>query len=375
MMVPNCDMATEDDSAQARDLYREGVRHYEAGELAAAEKAFESALALDPGRASTSVSLASTRLRLGRTDEALTLADAVLQADPRNIDALGLRGAALATLGMFPNALEAFDAIIALKPRHTQAWTMRGNVLRELGRMEEANESFNRAAEDSPDPETLRYYGAASGEGEPPPSAPRAYVQSLFDNYAASYDSELVDTLNYRAPQLLADGLAALGRRFGRALDLGCGTGLCAPLLKPMVDELVGVDLAPQMLEQARQRNLYDELHDGDVAEYIASSAGPWDLAVAADVFVYVGRLEPVFEALAPKMAPGGVFCFSLEEHAGPEPLVLQTSRRYAHSEAYIRELAAAHGFRVQQATRAPIRDQRATPIVGLCAWLVRDGG
>ena len=35
-------------------------------------------------------------------------------------------------------------------------------------------------------------------------------------------------------------------------LDLGCGTGLCGPLLRPYARALAGVDLSPQMLERMR---------------------------------------------------------------------------------------------------------------------------
>lgn len=60
----------------------------------------------------------------------------------------------------------------------------------------------------------------------------------------------------YRPGRLLGVGL--LGLRPGdRVLDLGCGTGLNLPLLRAAVGEsgaVVGLDLSPQMLEQARHR-------------------------------------------------------------------------------------------------------------------------
>ena len=63
-------------------------------------------------------------------------------------------------------------------------------------------------------------------------------------------------------------------------------------------------------------------------------------------------------------------FSFSVEEHTGEEPLVLRRSRRYAHSERYILDLAARNGFDVHHVARAPIRDHGWEPIAGLYAWL-----
>jgi predicted TPR repeat methyltransferase len=63
-----------------------------------------------------------------------------------------------------------------------------------------------------------------------------------------------------------------------------------------------------------------------------------------------------------------------VEDHAGPEPLVLLPTRRYAHSEKYIDELAAANDFRVTRVARAPLRDHRWEQIPGACFWLERNG-
>ena len=39
-----------------------------------------------------------------------------------------------------------------------------------------------------------------------------------------------------------------------RILDLGCGTGLCGPLFKPMASTLIGIDLSEKMIAQAAQK-------------------------------------------------------------------------------------------------------------------------
>jgi predicted TPR repeat methyltransferase len=163
------------------------------------------------------------------------------------------------------------------------------------------------------------------------------------------------------------------GRRFTRALDLGCGTGLCGAWMKACAEHLTGVDLSQGMLEKARGLGLYDDLLQGDVAEHVASLATAPDLVVAADVFIYVGELREVFEGLARAMPPGGVFAFSLERagDAGPG-VVLQPSLRYAHSARYLRELAAATGWRIERLAEAPIREDQRESIPGLYAVLVR---
>jgi predicted TPR repeat methyltransferase len=243
-----------------------------------------------------------------------------------------------------------------------------------MERKEEAAEAFRQAIAHGADPELHRYYLASVTAQAVPQTAPAHYVESLFDDYADDFDTHLVGVLGYRAHNTLVRHLEALGRApFRRALDLGCGTGLCAPLLKPLTQKLDGVDLSSQMLEKARALGLYDELAQADIVDFLQRSPVRHDLVTAADVFIYVGDLESVFTALARTMDAQGIFCFSAE-WSGDETVdfKLLPSLRYAHSERYLRALAARHGFDMVQLLRAPIREDQRASIAGLFVYLSR---
>ena len=131
--------------------------------------------------------------------------------------------------------------------------------------------------------------------------------------------------------------------RWRRAADLGCGTGLMGPLLRPACGCLVGVDLSAGMVAKARARGCYDRTDvgelvawlrdeaataaaatgasgrqggskpgDGASAESSSNGAGPssdgggYDLLVAADVLVYIGDLRPLMAAAAAAAAGPG---------------------------------------------------------------------
>ena len=60
--------------------------------------------------------------------------------------------------------------------------------------------------------------------------------------------------LLYRAPALVAAMVADSEIPAAKnldVLDIGCGTGLCGPLVAPYARRLVGVDLSGRMLAQA----------------------------------------------------------------------------------------------------------------------------
>ena len=149
-------------------------------------------------------------------------------------------------------------------------------------------------------------------------------------------------------------------------LDLGCGTGLCGPLLRPMARTLTGVDLSPAMIDKAREHGVYDRLEVGDLVETLRRFPRGYDLLVAADVFVYLGDLAPAFEAAAASLRPDGLLVFTVEAATEGDRYQLQhASRRYAHSEAYLRRLAGMYGFEERSLTSIEARADAGRPVKG----------
>ena len=390
----------------ARDHFLAGLAHLQAGRPAEAEAALRASLALLPGRPSTLLNLAVALLRQGRPAEALPLLDPVLAAEPGDADALGHRGMALLALrrpddarAVFERlvtlapgrpeawfhlgqvrqqqgdpalACDAFARCLALRPEHGAAWCQHGQALRELGRSDEAAASFERALALGDAPELNTYFLAALRGQAVPAHPPRAYVEALFDDYAPDFDRHLVDTLGYCAPEVLQRLVTGLdGAGFASALDLGCGTGLCGPLLRPLAARLAGVDLSAAMVEAARARGVYDALHRADLIEHLTTTDERHDLIVAADVFIYVGDLAPVFAGVARVLRPGGLFAFSVEPALADVPFQLQPSLRYAHGEGAIRALAARHGLAVAAQERGALRADEVHPVQG-GYWVLR---
>jgi SAM-dependent methyltransferase len=126
----------------------------------------------------------------------------------------------------------------------------------------------------------------------------RDRVQRMFDRIAPEWDSR-IDRPDYLAPLQDALGRVAPPRR---ALDLGTGTGIAARLLAEHFPaaQVVGVDIAVRMIEQARAHD-----PDGRIDFRIADGASlpfadaAFDLVTAVNVFVF-------WEEVARVLAPGG---------------------------------------------------------------------
>ena len=198
---------------------------------------------------------------------------------------------------------------------------------------------------------------------------PEGYVRALFDGYAPAFDQALTEGLSYRAPELLLRAVQIAGRaKFGSLLDLGCGTGLAGAAFRPYSDWLVGVDLSPAMLAQARAKGLYDRLAEGDVVGFLGAEAAAnvrYHLIVAADVFMYLDDLAPVLKAAAAVLAPSAVVAFSVETHDG-DGVVLRETLRYAHGAAHVRAALAAAGLTLVSLDSASTRTEKNVPVPGL---------
>ena len=76
--------------------------------------------------------------------------------------------------------------------------------------------------------------------GSTPKTAPRKYVESLFDKNAKNFEKMLLIELKYKTPKLIRDILIKPNSKdtLGSVLDLGCGTGLLGPEIKIIVQSL-----------------------------------------------------------------------------------------------------------------------------------------
>lgn len=224
------------------------------------------------------------------------------------------------------------------------------------------------------DPELLYILAALSGESAAShhTTAPRAYVENLFDQYAPYFDQHLTGHLQYRVPQLLLKAVREeMGEipLFARVLDLGCGTGLCGEVFRSHAKEMVGVDLSKQMLEIARDKAIYDRIEHIDIHEALQKYLGI-DLIVAGDVFGYIGDLEQTFYLIAQALKEKGLFIFTTEKTWDGD-FELQNNARFAHHRTYIENLAKAQQLEILRAENAVLRMQKEDAVEGV-VWVLR---
>jgi len=99
-----------------------------------------------------------------------------------------------------------------------------------------------------------------------------------------------------------------------RVLDIGCGTGRLLELVKQHFPgtALTGLDLAPNMLQQAAARlGENARLMQGD-AEQLPFADNSFQLALSSSTFQWLDNLQHCFEEAGRVLEPEGRFLFSL---------------------------------------------------------------
>jgi predicted TPR repeat methyltransferase/TolA-binding protein len=376
-----------------------GVALLESGRLEEALAAFDSGLKAAPQHPALWLHRAMTLRRMGRNDEALPIFAQLVRAFPQMPEgwrgladvqgALGQTDAALRSrqqaralaphdadiafehataLLQGGHALEAsrlLESLLKTRADHAQGWVWLGRAHLKLDNIPAARTAFERAKALDADDVMIAHFHAATS-GTLPAGVETGYIRSLFDDFADGFEHTLVDLLSYDTPAQLARCLQRQGADVGdRVLDLGCGTGLMAVHLARPGRVIDGVDLSPRMLEHARAKGLYSELHTAELIEFLRAARADWDLIVATDVFIYLPDPGASFAPTLARLTPGGWFAFSVETSAGNDAELMPQTGRYRQASARIvRELSDA-GFEDIAQESAVLRQESGKPVAG----------
>lgn len=355
--------------------------------------------------------LARSRNAARQSREALRAADNALTLHPSSLDALYEKAVAQLELGFTCEAAGAFTSILAIQPLHPNVLVSLGSAYYQLRRLEEAGliweqavrvsaspagiledlaicyqrlGNFEKVAEtwervltfDAAHPLALHHL-AALGKRPPVDRASEEYIVRLFNEFAGEFEATL-GSLGYDGPRLLAEIIAnnTSDMPVGwRILDLGCGTGLGAAYLRPWAARLEGVDLSPGMLDQARERKLYDELYCEEMTRFCERHPAAFNLIVAADTINYFGNLEPVIQKMGGSLRPSGRCAFFVERMEGEcqDDFRLERHGRFSHRLPYVEQCLAGANLHVIAWNETFIRSEAGRPVAAIL-FLVERG-
>jgi SAM-dependent methyltransferase len=183
---------------------------------------------------------------------------------------------------------------------------------------------------------------------------PGVSSEALYDDWAATYDSDLVDRYGYNSPGVAAGRFAdMLSDKSGAVIDYGCGTGLVGEALATHgFDTIDGFDLSHGMLDVAAGKGVYRDLVRGDLTAPLpfvdASYAGATCVGSMGN-----GHIEPEhLVGLIRTVRSGG-------------PIIVYSNAKPFDEDGYetrLRALESAGWWTIEQITRTNYMDALDRP-------------
>lgn len=352
---------------------------------------FEKALVYNPSSIPALVNLGNIETNLGNFDFAEAHYKRALELNPQELNAHLNYANMLYQQKRLPEALEEYRTAVIINPNIPEVSNNLGIILKDIGEFEESLGLFFNAFSHNPKQEeysiniaeTLILFYRQNAENalkiaekwvkEYPDNIfakhtlaslkgenlvdNKVYTEKLFDHFADNYELVL-QNIGYSVVRSLRH---LTGDVKGTLVDLGCGSGLVGEAYKTVFTTIIGVDISEKMLEKARNKGTYQKLIKSDILEYLQTEPQA-DLFIAADVFGYIGNLEPVIKNIAPQP-----LAFSIEELMDiEENQKLFPSGRYKHNPQYIEKLLTQYGYKDIKQEKTVLRQENGQDVNGI---------
>ena len=142
-----------------------------------------------------------------------------------------------------------------------------------------------------------------------------AEMRLRYDIWAQAYDADVGSSDDYLAPMQTAKAAKGVFDPDARIMDAGAGTGLLGETLKQEgFLNLVAVDYAAEMLEIARGKDLYSEIHTCDLSAPTEFGTNSFDGVVSCGTTSQMPSAS--LREFARIVRPGGAIVFAVV----PEP-------------------------------------------------------
>ena len=141
-------------------------------------------------------------------------------------------------------------------------------------------------------------------------------LEHIYKNWAKKYEDDVINLAGYVGHLITSELLLSyLSNTQTKILDAGCGTGLVGEILnKNSFQNLIGVDFSQEMLNIAKQKNVYQSLDLVDLTKKLDYGDNLFDAVICAGTFT-CGHVGPeTLREMVRITKQGGYICFTVRK-------------------------------------------------------------
>jgi len=374
--------ALKQDPNEADCYLYQGYAYQAMAEFDKAMDAFQMAILKDPSDSFLRIAYGRFCEDMGQDVEALNAYDSALFINPESEDAPKYAGDILVQNGQLEQAANAYHLAFVNNP---EDWDL-GNQLAELyatlGDMDEAVKLYPELLQKNPTFTMQMKYGSALlfflQNGAPHTEIAQAavewkekypknaFVTQFADalitnqvhynpmslaNIKALFDCE--DT-SFRETEIalpIAEILSKTEREVTPSkvvMDMGCGSGYYADVLKPYSALLIGTDVSTVMLDKAHAKGLYDKLFNCDFMSVLNAKPNTFDLLFAVRLFDYTLLTQDIVQKMASALKTDGKAFFTIRvNQLNEEPVSFMPPFKYGYNPKSVSEMLRMAGLTV----------------------------
>ena len=117
-------------------------------------------------------------------------------------------------------------------------------------------------------------------------------AQAFFEDLWKRGDPWKLETSEFEQAKYDREITILRGRRYPRALEIGCGAGAFTRRLARVADGILALDISPSAIDRARAIGINSvDFRVANIMDYNPRAEGPWDLVVMNETICYLGWL------------------------------------------------------------------------------------
>ncbi len=232
-------------------------------------------------------------------------------------------------------------------------------------------EQYIRSGDDRYRSEADYCLKVAQGHSEQIKQIPLSIVDRLFNLLAEKYDSiflQAPDLPQDEVYKIIVSHFAATGHPYGnRILDLGCGTGYIAKMLKnsKIAFAIEGVDISSKMITMCKELKIegmpcYDNLFHTDIDTFLQGDhSGKFDVVITSYLLGFYSNAELFCKLVSDALKKKGVVVLTFKTTTTNEDMVFDTFlEEFSFNSQKLAKLFQDNGLQIKYAKEVVFPDK-----------------